>query len=91
MAAELAGPLHPRVLHRPPDTWDDTLPQLSTSRYGDDAPRVYENTTGKAAARTLVTTSSKTFRIDFSDLKGGFDLLAVANVPTERKAGELKV
>lgn len=73
------------------ETWDDTLPQLSTSRYGYDAPRVYENTNGKAAARTLVTTSSKTFRIDFSDLKGGFDLLAVANVSTERKAGELKV
>jgi len=73
------------------DTWDDTLPQLSTRRYGYDAPRLYENSNGKAAARTLVTASSKTFRIDFSDLKGGFDLLAVANVPTDRKAGELKV
>jgi len=73
------------------DTWDETLPQLSTRRYGYDAPRLYENTNGKAAARTLVTASSKTFRIDFSDLKGGFDLLAVANVPTDRKAGELKV
>ena len=73
------------------DTWDDTLPQLSTRRYGYDAPRLYENTNGKAAARTLVTTGSRTFRIDFSDLKGGFDLLAVANVPTDRKAGELKV
>jgi hypothetical protein len=73
------------------DTWDETLPQLSTRRYGYDAPRLYENTNGKAAAKTLVTASSKTFRIDFSDLKGGFDLLAVANVPTERKAGELKV
>jgi len=73
------------------DTWDDTLPQLSTSRYGYDAPRLYENSNGKAAARTLVTASSRTFRIDFSDLNGGFDLLAVANVPTDRKAGELKV
>ena len=73
------------------DTWDETLPQLSTRRYGYDAPRLYENTNGKAAARTLVTASSRTFRIDFSDLAGGFDLLAVANVPTERKAGELKV
>jgi len=73
------------------DTWDDTLPQLSTRRYGYDAPRLYENTNGKAAARTLVTAGSRTFRIDFSDLSGGFDLLAVANVPTARKAGELKV
>ena len=31
------------------------------------------------------------FRIDFSDLANGFDLLAVANVPTVRKAGEIKV
>jgi triacylglycerol lipase len=73
------------------DTWEDTLPQLSTERYGYDAPRIYENTNGKAAARTLVQAGSRTFRIDFSDLKGGFDLLAVANVPTNRKAGELKV
>jgi pimeloyl-ACP methyl ester carboxylesterase len=51
----------------------------------------YENTNGKAAARTVVQAGSKTFRIDFSDLKGGFDLLAVANVTTDRKAGELKV
>jgi pimeloyl-ACP methyl ester carboxylesterase len=73
------------------DTWNDTLPQLSTRRYGDDAPKVYESASGKAAARTTVSTASKTFRIDFSDLKNGFDLLAVANVPTDRKAGELKV
>lgn len=73
------------------DTWDNTLPQLSTSRYGDDAPRVYEHPTGKAAVRTALPVGSKTFRIDFSDLAGGFDLLAVANVPTDRKAGELKV
>jgi len=73
------------------DTWDETLPQLSTHRYGYDAPRVYEGANGKAAAKTLVQAGSKTFRIDFSDLKGGFDLLAVANVPTARKAGELKV
>jgi pimeloyl-ACP methyl ester carboxylesterase len=73
------------------DTWDDTLPQLSTRRYGYDAPRLYENANGQAAARTLVRAGSKTFRIDFSDLAGGFDLLAVADVPTERKAGELKV
>jgi len=73
------------------ETWDETLPQLSTRRYGYDAPRLYENSNGKAAARTLVTASSRTFRIDFSDLNGGFDLLAVANVPTDRKAGELKV
>src|SRR6185436_5007835 len=72
-------------------TWDETLPQLSTRRYGSDAPRLYENTNGKAAARTVVLAGSRTFRIDFSDLKGGFDLLAVANVSTERKAGELKV
>lgn len=73
------------------DTWDDTLPQLSSRRYGDDAPRLYENANGRAAARTVVRPTSRTFRIDFSDLAGGFDLLAVANVPTERKAGELKV
>ena len=73
------------------ETWDDTLPQLSTRRYGYDAPRLYENANGRAAARTLVTATSRTFRIDFSDLAGGFDLLAVANVPIARKAGELKV
>ena len=37
-----------------------------------------------------MSTGSKTFRVDFSDLSGGFDLLAVADVPTRRKAGELK-
>jgi pimeloyl-ACP methyl ester carboxylesterase len=73
------------------DTWDDTLPQLSTRRYGDDAPRIYEHPTGKAAVRTTLSPTSRTFRIDFSDLHGGFDLLAVANVSTDRKAGELKV
>ena len=73
------------------DTWNDTLPQLSTRRYGEDAPRVYEDAHGKAAARTMVSQGSRTFRIDFSDLSGGLDLLAVANVPTDRKAGELKV
>ena len=71
-------------------TWDETLPQLSTRRYGDDAPRLYEGPNGTAVARTPVSAGSKTFRIDFSDLSGGFDLLAVANVPTRRKAGELK-
>jgi pimeloyl-ACP methyl ester carboxylesterase len=73
------------------DTWNDTLPQLSTRRYGDDFPRVYEHPSGKAALRTSLSSSARTFRIDFSDLAGGFDLLAVANVPTDRKAGELKV
>ncbi|HEX6216928.1 MAG TPA: alpha/beta fold hydrolase [Vicinamibacterales bacterium] len=73
------------------DTWDGTLPQISTRRYGYDAPRVYENANGKAAARTLVQAGSRTFRIDFSDLAGGFDPLAVADVPIARKAGELKV
>ena len=73
------------------DTWNDTIPQLSTRRYGTDVPRVYESAGGKAAAKSTVAAGTKTFRIDFSDLKGGFDLLAVANVPTDRKAGELKV
>jgi pimeloyl-ACP methyl ester carboxylesterase len=73
------------------DTWNDTLPQLSTRRYGDAAPRVYESAGGKAAGRSPVAPGAKTFRIDFSDLAGGFDLIAVANVPTDRKAGELKV
>ena len=73
------------------ETWDGTIPQLSTSRYGHEAPRVYESTIGKAAVRTTISAGAKTFRIDFSDLSGGFDLLAVANVPTVRKAGELKV
>ena len=73
------------------DTWDDTLLQLSTSRYGSYAPRVYEGPDGKPMARTTVWPGSKTFRIDFSDLNGGFDLLAIAKVPTTRKAGELKV
>lgn len=73
------------------DTWNDTIPQLSTRRFGDDVPRIYEGTNGQAAARTAVSAGAKTFRIDFSDLQGGFDLLKVANVPTERKGGELKV
>ena len=73
------------------DTWDGTIPQLSTSRYGTEVPRVYESAIGKAAVRTTISAGAKTFRIDFSDLSGGFDLLAVANVPTVRKAGELKV
>ena len=55
-----------------------------------DAPRVYESAIGKAASRTQVAAGTTMFRIDFSDLSGGFDLLAVANVPTVRKAGELK-
>ena len=73
------------------DTWNETLPQLSTRRYGDDAPRLYEGADGTMVARTPVSSGSKTFRVDFSDLSGGFDLVAVANVPTSRKAGELKV
>jgi pimeloyl-ACP methyl ester carboxylesterase len=72
------------------ETWDETIPQLSTRRFGTDVPRVYESIIGKAASRTPVAAGTKTFRIDFSDLSGGFDLLAVANVPTVRKAGELK-
>ena len=73
------------------DTWNATLPLLSTRRFGDDAPKLYEAPDGTAAARTPVSAGSKTFRIDFSDLAGGFDSLAIANVPTQRKAGELKV
>lgn len=73
------------------DTWADTLPQLSTRRYGTDFPRVYESQIGKAASTSAVAAGTKSFRIDFSDLNGGFDLLAIANVPTPRKAGELKV
>lgn len=73
------------------DTWDNATPQLSTRRYGDAFPRVYEHHTGKAAVSTALPLSARTFRIDFSDLHDGFDLLAVANVPTDRKAGELKV
>ena len=72
------------------ETWNDTLPLLSTRRFGTDAPRVYESEIGKAASRSQVAAGTTTFRIDFSDLSGGFDLLAVANVPTIRKAGELK-
>ena len=73
------------------ETWNDTLPQLSTRRYGTEAPRVYESASGKAGARSTVALGTTTFRIDFSDLSGGFELLAIANVPTVRKAGELKV
>jgi pimeloyl-ACP methyl ester carboxylesterase len=73
------------------DTWNETLPQLSNRRYGDDVPRVFESAIGKAAMRTSVSARAKTFRIDFSDLANGFDPLAIANVPTVRKAGELKV
>ena len=72
------------------ETWNETIPQLSTRRFGTDVPRVYESIIGKAASQTPVAAGTKTFRIDFSDLSGGFDLLAVANVPTVRKAGELK-
>ncbi|HEX4913381.1 MAG TPA: alpha/beta fold hydrolase [Vicinamibacterales bacterium] len=72
------------------ETWNETIPQLSTRRFGTDVPRVYESSIGKAASQTPVAAGTKTFRIDFSDLSGGFDLLAVANVPTVRKAGELK-
>jgi triacylglycerol lipase len=73
------------------DTWEKTLPLLSTRRYGTEAPRLYEDANGQAAARTTVPSSGvKMFRIDFSDLAGGFDPLAVANVPTTRKGGELK-
>ena len=73
------------------DTWNETLPQLSVRRYGDDVPRVFESSVGKVAVRTSISQEAKTFRIDFSDLANGFDLLAIANVPTVRKAGELKV
>jgi triacylglycerol lipase len=73
------------------DTWNETVPQLSVRRYGDDVPRVFESSIGKAAVRTSIANDAKTFRIDFSDLANGFDLLAIANVPTTRKAGELKV
>jgi pimeloyl-ACP methyl ester carboxylesterase len=72
------------------ETWNETIPQLSTRRFGTDVPRVYESSIGKAASRTPVAAGTTSFRIDFSDLSGGFDLLAVANVPTVRKAGELK-
>src|SRR6185436_20108070 len=73
------------------DTWNETLPQLLVRRYGDDVPRVYESAIGKAAVRTSISAGVKTLRIDFSDLAIGFYPLAVANVPTVRKAGELKV
>lgn len=73
------------------DTWSETLPQLSHRRYGDDFPRVFESATGTAAVRTSISQDAKTFLIDFSDLNNGFDLLAVANVPTVRKGGEIKV
>jgi pimeloyl-ACP methyl ester carboxylesterase len=73
------------------ETWADTLPQLSHRRYGDDFPQVFESSVGTAAVRGSIANDAKTFRIDFSDLANGFDLLAVADVPTTRKAGELKV
>ena len=76
---------------RRPRRGTTTLPQLSTRRYGDDAPRVYEERDGKAAQERPCLAGCDDFRIDFSDLPTGFDLLAVANVPTRRKAGELKV
>lgn len=73
------------------DTWNETIPQLSTRRYGTEAPRVYESASGKAAIKSTFVAGTKMFRVDFSDLNNGFDLLAIANVPTIRKAGELKV
>src|SRR5215510_14724909 len=60
------------------ETWNETIPQLSTRRFGTDVPRVYESIIGKAASRTLVAPGTTSFRIDFSDLSGGFDPLAVA-------------
>ena len=72
-------------------TWDATLPQLSTRRFGDNAGVYYESATGQAALMTSATPGSKTFLINFSDLSGGFDARAVADVPVTRKAGELKV
>ena len=73
------------------ETWAETLPQLLTRRYGNDAPRLYESAIGKAGLRTTVSHGSKMFRIDFSDSQGRVRAIAVANVPTARKAGELKV
>ena len=73
------------------DTWSETVPQLSHRRYGDDFPRVFESAAGTAAVRTSISQEAKTFLLDFSDLANGFDLLAVANVPTVRKGGEIKV
>src|SRR6476469_9603866 len=34
------------------ETWDETIPQLSTRRFGTDVPRVYESVIGKAASQT---------------------------------------
>jgi pimeloyl-ACP methyl ester carboxylesterase len=73
------------------ETWNATLSQLSTRRYGDDAPRYYEGASGKAVARSPVPAGARTFLIDFSDLSGGFEARAVADVPVQRKAGELKI
>jgi pimeloyl-ACP methyl ester carboxylesterase len=73
------------------ETWNDTILQLSVRRYGDDVPRVYESAIGKAAIKSPFVAGTKAFRVDFSDLANGFDLLAIAGVPTIRKAGELKV
>src|SRR4051812_109459 len=50
------------------ETWNETLPQLSSRRFGTDAPRIYESAIGKAGARSEVAAGTKTFRIDFSDL-----------------------
>ena len=37
------------------DTWNETVPQLSMRRYGDDVPRVFESAIGKAAVRTSIS------------------------------------
>jgi len=73
------------------DTWSDTLKQLPSRRYGDQAGRYFEGSTGTAQAKVPGTSATKTFLIDFSDLSGGFGSVAVANVPSRRKGGELKV
>ena len=73
------------------DTWDDTLPQLSTRRYGYDAPRSTRTPTGKRPRGPWCRRVPGRFGSISPTSKDGFDLLAVANVPTNRKAGELKV
>ena len=74
------------------ETWNETHPAaVDAPLWRRCAAGVRERDRQGGVANVDLAAGTKTFRIDFSDLASGFDLLAVANVPTVRKAGELKV
>ena len=73
------------------DTWNETLPQLSVRRYGDDVPRLFESSIGKAAVRTSISQECEDLPHRFLRSRQRLRPARGANVPTVRKAGELKV